>query len=97
MVYKPWSWNRGPGLSNEVYSQQLYSPVRLENSFKDEDDMVYTRVKPLCLFKDVSKPSVLLFNKMMTFAIGLTVKLLRTSQITANTYTEYPLQMIWSL
>lgn len=36
--------------------------------------MVYTTVKPLCLFEDLSKPSGLLPNKMMTFAIGLTVK-----------------------
>lgn len=44
-------------------------------------------VKHLCLFKDLSKPPGLLPNKVMTFAIGLTVKLLKTNQITVNTHT----------
>lgn len=44
-------------------------------------------VQHLCLFKGLSKPPGLLPNKVMTFAIGLTVKLLKTNQITANTHT----------
>ena len=75
-----------------VPSRQLCSPARPQITFRDED-MVCTRVKPFCLFKGLPKPSVPFSNKMMTFAIGFTVKLLEPRQIAVNTYIEQPLQI----